>query len=67
MLYLRVNSNGLPLQIEVSVGHMHDALMVKAVISILPDGAEILADRGYDIDWISDLLEEQERIAIIPP
>jgi transposase len=45
---------------------MNDAPMAEVLLNDLPEGAEVLADRGYDADWIRDLIDEQDCIAIIP-
>ena len=49
-LHLRVNENGLPLQLELSPGQMHDAPMAELLLQDLPKGTSLLADRGYDAD-----------------
>lgn len=59
--------NGLPVQIELSPGNMHDAPMAERLLNDLPKGADVLADRGYDADWIRELIEGQGCIAVIPP
>lgn len=66
-LHLRVNEHGLPLQIELSPGQFHDAPMAELLLQDLPQGISLLADRGYDADWIRDLIEDQDCTAVIPP
>ena len=51
-LQLRVNEHGLPLQLEVSPGQMHDAPMVELLLQDLPKGTSPLADRRYNTDWV---------------
>jgi transposase len=46
---------------------MHDAPMAEVLLKDLPEGAEVLADRGYDADWIRELIEDQDCLAVIPP
>jgi transposase len=62
-----VNEFGLPLQIELSAGHMHDAPVAELLLKNLPKGTSLLADRGYDADWIRDLIEDQDCTPVIPP
>ena len=59
--------NGLPVQIELSPGQMNDAPMAELLLNDLPTGAEVIADKGYDADWIRDLIEDQNCIPLIPP
>jgi transposase len=66
-LHLRVNAFGLPLQIELSAGNMHDAPMAERLLDDLPRGADVIADRGYDADWIRELIEGQGCTPVIPP
>ncbi len=66
-LHLRVNAHGLPLQIELSPGQMHDVPMAELLLQDLPAGTNLLADRGYDADWIRELIEDQNCIPVIPP
>lgn len=64
---MRVIGNGLPVQLELSPGQMHDAPMAELLLNDLPRGADVLADRGYDADWIRELIAGQGCKAQIPP
>ena len=66
-MHLRVNENGLPIQLELSPGQMHDAPMAELLLQDLPKGTSLLADRGYDAYWIRELIEDRDCIAVIPP
>ena len=66
-LHLRVIGNGLPVQIELSPGQMNDQPMAELLLNDLPAGAEVIADKGYDADWIRDLIEDQGCTPHIPP
>ena len=33
----------------------------------LPKGTSLLADRGYDADWIREMIEDQDCKPVIPP
>lgn len=64
---MRVNEHGLPLQLELSPGQAHDAPMAELLLQDLPRGTSLLADRGYDADWIRGLIEDQGCTPVIPP
>ena len=66
-MHLRVNEHGLPLQIELSPGQAHDAPMAELLLQDLPKGTSVLADRGYDADWIREMIEDQNCTPVIPP
>ena len=66
-MHLRVIGNGLPVQIELSPGQTNDAPMAELLLNDLPAGAEVIADKGYDADWIRDLIEDQNCTPHIPP
>ena len=64
---MRVNEHGLPLQLELSPGQAHDAPMAELLLQDLPKGTSLLADRGYDADWIRERIEDKHCTAVIPP
>ena len=66
-LHLRVNGQGLPLQLELSAGEAHDAPMAACLLKDLPEGTSLLADRGYDANWIRELIYQQRCTPVIPP
>lgn len=66
-LHLRMNEHGLPLQPELSPGHVHDAPMAELLLQDLPKGTSLLADKGYDADWIREMIEDQDCTPVIPP
>lgn len=55
------------MQIELSPGQMHDAPMGELLLHDLPEGTDVLADKGYDADWIRELIEDQGCTSVIPP
>lgn len=66
-LHGRVVGNGLPVQLELSAGQANDAPMAELLLDDLPADADVLADKGYDADWIRDLIEDRDRRPHIPP
>jgi len=41
--------------------------MAGLLLEGLPKGISLLADRGYDADWIRELIEDQGCTPVIPP
>ena len=41
--------------------------MAELLLEDLPKGTSLLADRGYDVDWIRDMIEDQDCTPGIPP
>jgi transposase len=46
---------------------MNDQPMAELLLNDLPAGAKVIADKGYDADWIRDLIEDQNCTPHIPP
>jgi transposase len=47
-----VDTNGLPVQLALTAGEAHDNQLAGKLLSRLKAGTMLLADRGYDADWI---------------
>jgi transposase len=62
-----VDSNGLPVRVELTTDEAHDNRIVTTLLSDLTSGAMLLADRGYDADWIRVFASEHGARANIPP
>ena len=62
-----VDTNGLPVRIELTTGEAHDNRLVTNLLSDFKSGAMLLADRGYDADWIRAFAGEYREWANIPP
>ena len=54
-IHALVDSNGLPVRLALSPGEAHDVRLAGKLLSRLNSGSMLLADRGYDADWIRDL------------
>lgn len=50
-----VDGNGLPVRLTLSPGEAHDVRLAGKLLSGLKSGSTLLADRGYDADWIREL------------
>ena len=66
-LHAVVNGKGLPLRLEVTPGEAHDNRLCLTLLGDLNPKTMVIADRGYDADWIRALVDEQGAWANIPP
>jgi transposase len=62
-----VDSKGLPVRLAITAGEAHDNRLAARLLSCLKSGSMLLADRGYDADWIRDLAAKRGAWANIPP
>jgi transposase len=62
-----VDTNGLPVQLALTPGEAHDNRLAGKLLSRLKSGTMLLADRGYDADWIRALAAKRGVWANIPP
>jgi transposase len=62
-----VDANGLPVRLALTAGEAHDNRLAGRLLSRLKSGSMLLADRGYDADWIRALVTKQRAWANIPP
>ena len=49
------DGEGLPLRFTLAAGQVHDVNAVVELLKDLPE-ADVVADRGYDADWIIELI-----------
>ena len=62
-----VGTNGLPVRLALTAGEAHDNRLADKLLSRLKSGSMLLADRGYDADWIRALAARKGALASIPP
>jgi transposase len=62
-----VDANGLPVQLRLTPGETHDNQLCTELLMGLQAKSMLLADRGYDADWIRALVNQQGAWANIPP
>ena len=62
-----VDANGLPVRLALTPGEAHDNRLAGKLLSRLESGSMLLADRGYDADWIRGLAMRRGAWANIPP
>jgi transposase len=61
-----VDTNGLPVRLALTAGEAHDNRLAGRLLSRLKSGTMLLADRGYDADWIRDLCSPARRLGEYP-
>lgn len=59
--------DGLPVRLELTTGESHDSRLVTDLLSGLKSGSILLADQGYDADWIRALVSKHGAWANMPP
>jgi transposase len=62
-----VDANGLLVRLALTAGEAHDNRLADKLLSRLKSGKMLLADRGYDADWIRALAAKKGVWANIPP
>ena len=62
-----VDGSGLPVRLALTPGEAHDNRLAAKLLSGLKSGSMLLADRGYDADWIRALVRQRGAWANIPP
>jgi IS5 family transposase len=61
-----VDTNGLPVRLALTAGEAHDNRLAGSLLSRLKSGTMLLADRGYDADWIRAFAAKRRAWANIP-
>jgi transposase len=61
-----VDTNGLPVRLALTAGETHDNRLAGSLLSGLKSRSMLLADRGYDADWIRALVTKQHAWTSIP-
>jgi len=62
-----VDANGLPVRLGLTPGEAHDNRLCSVLLTGLRPRTMLLADRGYDADWIRAFAIQQGAWANIPP
>jgi transposase len=58
---------GRPIRLFMTAGQRSDYTGARALMSDLPSAKHMLADRGYDADWLRSELKEKQISPCIPP
>ena len=62
-----VDMNGLPVRLGLTAGEAHDNRLAFSLLSRLRSGSMLLADRGFDANWIKAFVNERNSWANVPP
>ena len=62
-----VDADGLPVRLGLTPGEAHDNRLCSPLLTGLRQGSMLLADRGYDADWIREFASQKGAWANIPP
>jgi transposase len=62
-----VDANGLPVRLGLTPGEAHDNRLCSVLLGELRPRTTLLADRGYDADWIREFAIQIGAWANIPP
>ncbi|KAB0267827.1 IS5 family transposase [Microvirga brassicacearum] len=62
-----VDADGLPVRLGLTPGEAHDNRLCSVLLTALQPRTTLLADRGYDADWIRELASQRGAWANIPP
>lgn len=65
-IQLAVDSYGLPVEFEITAGEINDCSAAPGLIPRLPDTKAIVADKGYDSEWIRKQIKKKGARAVIP-
>ena len=65
-IHALVDTNGLPVRLALTAGEAHDNRLAGKLLSRLKSKTILLADRGYDADWIRALAAKKGAWANIP-
>ena len=65
-LHAVTDAIGRPISFFMSAGQVSDYTGAAALLRELPDADWLIADRGYDADWLRDALKDKEIKPCIP-
>ena len=65
-IHALVDRHGRPVRLALTPGQTHDGQAAPELLSALPEGAVVLADKAYDADAIRSLIEAQGAAPNIP-
>ena len=65
-IHALVDADGLPIRLSLTPGQASDVHGAEALLNNLEKGTVVLADKGYDADWIREKIEAQDAAPNIP-
>ncbi len=66
-IHALVDARGRPIKLRLTAGEKSDIASAEGLIADLPEGAMLLADKGYDANALRDAVRERGAWANIPP
>ncbi len=66
-IHALVDAIGRPIRLKLTAGQAYDGHVGEAMLSQVPAGCHVLADRAYDSNRMRKMLINQSAIAVIPP
>jgi transposase len=66
-IHALVDKQGRPIRLKLTAGQTSDIAMAPVMLTDLPNGAMLLADKGYDANALRAAICEQNGWANIPP
>ena len=61
-----VDARGLPVRMVLTAGQVHDSQAAAELLAGLEADSVVLADKGYDADWIRAMIEARDAAPNIP-
>jgi transposase len=65
-IHMAVDSYGLPVEFDLTGGQVHDSKAAPGLIDKLKNFSHIIADRGYDCEYLRSQIKDMNSIPIIP-
>lgn len=66
-IHALVDGQGRPIKLQLTAGEKSDIASAEGLISDLPEGAMLLADKGYDANALREAVRNRKAWANIPP
>jgi IS5 family transposase len=63
-IHTAVESNGMPIEFEITGGQVQDCKVAPELIELLPHSEYKIADKGYDSEELRQQIREQNSIPI---
>ena len=65
-IHMAVDSYGLPIELYITGGEVHDSKAAPTLIDMLPSADYVIADRGYDSEALREQIRDKHAIPVIP-
>lgn len=65
-IHMAVDAHGLPIGFEITGGEVHDCKIAPEFIEKLPNAAFTIADKGYDSEYVREVIRKKSSIPVIP-